>query len=187
MSCCHYFRRLGSHQLSWSTLVKRTLLAFFLLTACSKAATTTTTSTGPVGAPAPAPGPATSTPPRSNDQATGAATARLAVEGFLNAVRAQDIQAMSGIFGTSRGPARDNMNREELEKRLIILQCYFNHDKFRILREFAGDDNHRVVVVELTRGSNTRTPSFYAIAGPGGRFFVDNMEIAAVRDFCRSS
>ena len=157
--------------------MKKTLLALFLLTACTRAATTTSTSTGPVGAPAP-PGPVSNV--------AGGATPAAAVEQFLNAVRAQDIQAMSVNFGTSRGPSRDNMNREELEKRLIILQCYFNHDKFRILREFAGDDNHRVVVVELTRGANTRNPSFYTIAGPGGRFFVDNMEIAAVRDFCRS-
>jgi hypothetical protein len=162
--------------------VKKTLFALLLLTACSRAATTTTTTTtGPVGAPAPAPAPA----PPSNPNATGGATPRAAVEQFLNAVRAQDIQAMSVNFGTSRGPSRDNMAREELEKRLIILQCYFNHDKFRILRELPGDNNHRVVVVELTRGPVTRSPSFYTIAGPGGRFFVDNMEIAAVRDFCR--
>jgi hypothetical protein len=93
---------------------------------------------------------------------------------------------MAVNFGTSRGPSRDNMAREELERRLIILQCYFNHDKFRIVRDLPGDDNHRVVVAELTRGSNVRTPSFYTIAGPGGRYYVDNMEIAAVRDFCRA-
>lgn len=92
---------------------------------------------------------------------------------------------MSVIFGTARGPARDNIKAEELEKRLIILQCYFNHDKFRILRETPGDGSHRVVTAELTRGSNTRSPAFYTIPGPGGRFYVDNMEIAAVRDFCR--
>ena len=165
--------------------MKKTLLALFLVTACSRAATTTTTTTtGPVGAPAPATAPAST--PSTSLNATGGASPRAAVEQFLTAVRAEDIQTMAGIFGTNRGPARDNMNREELEKRLVILQCYFNHDKFRILRDFAGDDNHRVVVVELTRGSNTRSPSFYVIAGPGGRFYVDNMEIAAVRDFCRS-
>lgn len=161
--------------------MKKTLLALFLLTACSRAATTTTTTTaGPVGAaPAPASAP-------TNPNITGGSTPRNAVEQFLNAVRAQDIQAMAVNFGTSRGPSRDNIAREELERRLIILQCYFNHDKFRVLRDQPGDDNHRVVVVELTRGSNTRTPSFYTIAGPGGRFYVDNMEIAAVRDFCRA-
>jgi hypothetical protein len=164
--------------------VKRSLLALFLLAACSHAATTTTTTTtAPIGAPVPAP--ATSEPPRG-DQATGGATARLAVETFLNAVRAQDLQAMAGVFGTSRGPSRDNMNREELEKRLIILQCYFNHDKFRILGESPGEGGHRVVATELTRGTNLRTPHFYVIPGPANRYYVDNMEIAAVRDFCRA-
>ena len=162
--------------------MKRTLLALFLLTACSRAATTTTTTTtGPVGAPAPK----VTTEP-TNDLLTGAATPRAAVEKFLAGVKAQDIQAMGGIFGTSRGPARDNMNREELEKRLIILQCYFNHDKFRIVDETLGEGGHRVVAVDLTRGTVTRSPKFYAIAGPGGRYYVDNMEIAAVRDFCRN-
>ena len=161
--------------------MKRTLLALFLLTACSRAATTTTTSTGPVGAPAPK----VSTEPKADLQ-TGAATPRAAVEKFLTGVKSQDIQAMAAIFGTSRGPARDNMNREELEKRLIILQCYFNHDKFRIVDEILGESSHRIVSVELTRGTVTRTPKFYTIAGPGGRWYVDNMEIAAVRDFCRN-
>jgi hypothetical protein len=159
--------------------VKKFLVSLLLFTACSRAATTTTTNPGPIGA-APAPAPA-------SPNVTGSSAARLAVEGFLSAVKAQDIQAMSVIFGTSRGPARDNMNREELERRLIILQCYFNHDKFRILRETPGDAGNRVVTAELTRGSVARTPAFYAIAGPGGRWYVDNMEIAAVRDFCRSS
>ena len=92
---------------------------------------------------------------------------------------------MSVIFGTTRGPARDNMDRDELEKRLIILQCYFNHDKFRILGETLGEGGHRVIATELSRGTNTRNPRFYTIAGPGGRYYVDNMEIAAVKDFCR--
>lgn len=111
----------------------------------------------------------------------------MAVEQFLSAVRAQDIQAMSVVFGTSHGPSRDNMDRDQLDKRLIILQCYFNHDKFRILGENPGEDGHRVFVVELTRGRLTRTPRFYAVQGPDRRWFIDNMEIAAVREFCRES
>jgi hypothetical protein len=117
---------------------------------------------------------------------TGAATPRDAVEQFLTAVHAQDIQGMGAIFGTSRGPARENMDRDELEKRLIILQCYFNHDKFRILGDAPGEAGHRVVSTELTRGTNVRTPKFYTVEGPSRRYYIDNMEIAAVRDFCRS-
>lgn len=92
---------------------------------------------------------------------------------------------MAAIFGTNRGPSRDNMNRDELEKRLIILQCYFSHDKFRIVGESPGDGGHRVIATELTRGTNNRSPRFYVIQGPSNRYYIDNMEIAAVRDFCR--
>ena len=94
---------------------------------------------------------------------------------------------MSVLFGTKSGPSRDQMSREELEKRLVILQCYFDHDKFRILGESPGESGHRVVEVELTKSGVTRSPSFYAIPGPGSRWYVDNMEIAAVRDFCRKT
>ena len=108
----------------------------------------------------------------------------MAVDQFLAAVRATDLQAMSVVFGTSSGPARDNMEREQLDKRLIILQCYFNHDKSRMLGETAGVGGHRVFTVELTRGRFVKSPRFYAIKGPNERWFVDNMEIAAVREFC---
>jgi hypothetical protein len=153
--------------------VKKVLLAILLLSACSHATTTTTTAPG---------APRTTTGP----QLPGAPSARLAVEEFLAAVRAQDLQAMSAVFGTSHGPSRDNMDREQLEKRLIILQCYFNHDKYRILGDYA-ESSHRVFTVELTRGRLTRQPHFYTIEGPNDRWFVDNMEIAAVKEFCRES
>jgi len=94
---------------------------------------------------------------------------------------------MSVLFGTNHGPSRDNMNRDELEKRLVILQCYFNHDKFRILSESPGESGHRVIEVELTKQGNIRTPNFYAVSGPESRWYIDNMEIAAVRDFCRKT
>ena len=70
---------------------------------------------------------------------------------------------------------------------LTSLQCYFNHDKYRILGEAPGESSHRVFTVELTRGRLTRTPHFYTIQGPNNRWFVDNMEIAAVKEFCRES
>ena len=42
----------------------------------------------------------------------------------------------------------------------------------------------REVSVELKKGNLIRTSTFYAVRGPGGRWYVDNMDIAAVRDFC---
>lgn len=91
---------------------------------------------------------------------------------------------MSTVFGTSKGPARETMDRTELEKREIILACYFNHDTSRTLGEGAGLEGHRDVRVELKKGNLTRQTTFYTVRGPGDRWYVDNMDIAAVRDFC---
>jgi len=139
----------------------RTIAALLLLTAC-----------------------ATGTRTASNGTPTGAAAPQLAVQEFLKAVNAKDIQAMSSVFGTDKGPARETMDRTELEKRLVILACYFNHDTNRILGEASGTGGHREVRVELNKGNMSRQTTFYAIQGPGRRWYVDNMDIAAVRDFC---
>jgi len=108
----------------------------------------------------------------------------LAVDQFLGAVHARDLQAMSTVFGTSNGPARETMDRTELEKREVILTCYFTNDSYRVLGERSGTGGHREVSVELKKGNITRQTTFYAIRGPGDRWYVDNMDIAAVRDFC---
>jgi hypothetical protein len=118
---------------------------------------------------------------------SGAAAPRLAVEQFLSAAKAGDLQAMSVVFGTNKGAARDNIQWNELEKREIILQCFFNADSYRIVSEAAGADGHRVVRAELAKGKVLRQPNFFVIQGPEGRWYVDNMEIAVVRDFCGQS
>ncbi len=120
----------------------------------------------------------------NNGQLTGAATPALAVDQFLTAVRNRDLQAMSTVFGTNKGPARETMDRTELEKREIILACYFNNDSYRTLGEQSGQSGHREIRVELKRGALTRQSTFYAIKGPADRWYIDNMDIAAVRDFC---
>jgi len=118
------------------------------------------------------------------DNSPGAASSVAAVERFFGAVHAQDLQAMSLVWGTSKGSARDNMDRAELEKREVILQCYFNFDTFRVLNESPTSESRRMVRVELQRGGKTRTPVVYTVMGPGGRWYVENLDIAAVRDFC---
>ena len=115
---------------------------------------------------------------------TGAAAPQLAVDMFLKAANAKDIQAMGTVFGTKDGPARQTMDRTELEKRLIILSCYFANDSARTLGEDRGTDGHRELRVELKKGNLTRQTTFFTIQGPGRRWYVDNIDIAAVRDFC---
>lgn len=91
---------------------------------------------------------------------------------------------MSVVWGTSRGPTRDTMDRNELERRAIILQCFLAHDQFRIVSEVPGDGARRIMAVAITRGDQTRQPSFHAVPGPGQRWYVENIDLASVRDFC---
>ena len=48
-------------------------------------------------------------------QMTGAASSQLAVEQFLAAARAQDLQAFSAIWGSERGPAREGRSQRALD------------------------------------------------------------------------
>lgn len=114
-----------------------------------------------------------------------AAGPRQALDQFLAALRAQDLQAMSLAWGTKDGPVRDSkiMSRDEVEKRELLLICYFKHDKFRVIGEQAAVDNQRVMQVELTRGTIVRTTNFFMVQGPE-RWYVTNADIVPTQDLC---
>lgn len=139
----------------------RKVAGLFFLAACSSA-TTAGNSGGLTGAPAP----------------------QIAAEQFLRAVKANDLQAMSTVWGTQNGPVRETMERTSMEKREIILVCYLTHDTARIIGEAQGQQGRRDIRVELKRGNLTRQTTLYAIRGPRDRWYVENVDIAAVRDFC---
>jgi hypothetical protein len=121
---------------------------------------------------------------RNAGQLTGGAAPQIATEQFLRAANAGDLQAMSTQWGTKDGPARETMDRTQLEKRLTILACYFKHDSERVVGEAPGANGRRDVRVELRKGNLTRQTTFYTVKGPGDRWYVENMDIASVRDFC---
>jgi hypothetical protein len=110
---------------------------------------------------------------------------RPALAEFLASVRAQDLQAMSGAWGDKDGAVRDNkkMSRQEMEQRELLLMCYFRHDTYRVLGESPGQDDERVLRVELTKGTLTRTTNFYLTRG-NDRWFVRSADIEPVRDLC---
>lgn len=115
----------------------------------------------------------------------GALGPRPALAEFLSSVRAQDLQAMSGAWGDRDGAVRDNkkMSRAEMEQRELLLMCYFRHDKFRVLGDSPGTNGERVMSVELTKGTLTRTTNFYLVQGRE-RWYVRSADIEPVRDLC---
>jgi hypothetical protein len=108
-----------------------------------------------------------------------------ALDTFLAAANAQDLQAMSGVWGDKDGSVRDSgkMGREEIEKREIIMMCYLRHDKYRVVSDAPAVDNERVLGVELTKGKTSRTSNFN-LATDGSRWYVRSANLEALRDLC---
>jgi hypothetical protein len=116
---------------------------------------------------------------------TGAATARDAATQFMGAVKAQDLQAMGAVWGTASGPARDVLEREDLDKRLVLLQQCYDHDRFQILEESLGPQGTRNIRIQVTRGNTTRIPTFRVVQGPSNRWYVLDTDFPAVQgEFC---
>jgi hypothetical protein len=117
----------------------------------------------------------------------GATTPRGAVEGFLAAVKKQDLQAMSQYWGTEKGLARDHMSREKLEKSLVIIQCSTNHDSW----QYAADGTAIVSLKEQLFGVELRQRGLRAktvmttVQGPENRWFVEDINLVPLGAFCR--
>ena len=119
--------------------------------------------------------------------AVGAATGKAAVDGFLKAVKAQDLQTMSALWGTTKGAARDQMKREDLEKRLIIMQCTLTHDKWVFLedRPRLQTGGRQEFQLELSQAQRSAKTSILTVSGPGNRWFVEDINLLPLKEFCR--
>ena len=119
---------------------------------------------------------------------TGARSASEAATMFVGAANSQDLQAMGAVWGNEKGAARDNMDRMELERRLIILQPCYVHDRAQILDDQMGvTPTERLVRIQLTRANRTKTLQFKVVRGPSNRWYVGDAAYETVQsDFCRS-
>jgi hypothetical protein len=118
---------------------------------------------------------------------TGAPTAREAATMFLGAAKAQDLQAMGAVWGSTQGASRDNMDREQLDRRLLILQPCYVVDRSQIIEESMGaTPTERRIRIQLTRGSRTKNIEFKAVRGPSNRWYVEDVDYDELQaDFCR--
>jgi hypothetical protein len=121
------------------------------------------------------------TPPAT----AGASGARPALDAFLAAIRAKDLQALGAAWGDKSGAIRDNgrITRDELEKRELVLMCYFNHDSYQVLDDQPVAGGERKMSVRLTKGTLSRTTDFFLTSGPD-RWYVRSANMEPVRDLC---
>jgi hypothetical protein len=143
--------------------VKKLLIGFLLLTACA-----TRTSELPSTRPGVAP-----------------SGARPALDAFLGAIRSKDLQALGANWGDKDGAIRDSkrISRDELEKRELLLMCYFSHDSYTVLNDEAAAGGERKMTVRLTKGTLSRTTDFLLASAPG-RWYVRSGNVEPVRDLC---
>ena len=92
---------------------------------------------------------------------------------------------MSGYWGSERGPAREALARDVLEKRELIMQCYLSHDRYNVVSEMAGEKGLRVLRVSLSKGQVTRETTFTTVQGPKSRWYVQEVDLSATADLCR--
>lgn len=123
--------------------------------------------------------------PQGSGEEPGALAARAAVEAFLAAAKAQDIRAMSNVFGHEDGLVRDGESQREHEMRMLSLMCFFNHERASILSETPGE-TRRFLVVELVRDRLRREVTFTAVVGPRRRWYVSGAPVNNLQEFRRS-
>jgi hypothetical protein len=117
----------------------------------------------------------------------GATGPRSALDAFLSAIRSKDLQQLGAVWGDKDGAIRDStrISRDDLEKRELLLMCYFNHDSFRVMSDAPAAGGERVMSVSLTKGTMTRTTNFYLVSG-SDRWYVRTADIEPVRDLCKT-
>ncbi|MDQ6827961.1 MAG: hypothetical protein M3081_03750 [Gemmatimonadota bacterium] len=116
----------------------------------------------------------------------GAASARAAVDRFLVAAKSQDIQEMALAWGTSQGPSRDQVDRSQLERRILIMQSYLScYEKYEVTNQ-STLNNLPVFEVTLTNKRITRTTKLTTVSSRDGRWFVESTELEPIGDLCHA-
>jgi hypothetical protein len=119
---------------------------------------------------------------------TGAASATEAVVAFLSAAKAQDLQAISAVWGNEKSLTRDLVDRQELERRLIIMNCHLRHDESRLAPAQMGESGRVIINAELIKGNVRATVPFTAVKNSGNdRWYVEDVDLRPARSICNSS
>jgi hypothetical protein len=117
----------------------------------------------------------------------GAASSAQAVAQFLAAAKSQDLQAVGAVWGNEESPTRDRIEREEYERRVLIMMCHLRHDAASVGAAAPGEQGRVLHRAELSQGEKTASVQFTTVRNrKSGRWYVFDFDLGAVREFCRS-
>ncbi len=115
----------------------------------------------------------------------GARTPQEAVVQFLDAARAQDMDQMSAVWGNAESPTRDRVERQELERRLLIMTCHLKHDESRLAPAQMGEAGRMLLRADLKQGMKEVTVPFTLVKNPRTEmWFVEDVDLRPAREFC---
>ncbi len=111
------------------------------------------------------------------------ATPDATVVAFLSAVRDNDVERMASMWGNSRGLAADQMDSDELERRLTVTRIYLAHEEYAIVDRptdaiVNAGSNEQVVWVRLTRRGCTPIVPF-TLTRFGDQWLIRNIDLEA--------
>ena len=124
-----------------------------------------------------------------SSEAVAVANPEETVEQFLNAVSATSVESLAQLWGTSRGPAADEMSEEELIKRLGVIVVYLQHERYEIYPStdalLSGTGDERRVRVQLYRSGCSPVVPFTLQRWRDG-WLVSNIDLAPIGNPARS-
>jgi hypothetical protein len=158
--------------------------ALALIAACSSNKPSTTPQPNNGSQPGPVV-PNSNNAPDVDVNATGAPNARGAAQAFLDAGKAQDLQALSAVWGNTTGPLRNSESHDRLEKRELIMMCFFRFDTDSIGSPSAAPGSRIVFPVTLRRGAIAAATTITTVPGPSSRWYVETIDLPKIEKFCQ--
>ena len=119
----------------------------------------------------------------------GAESPRAAVEKYLAAARAQDLQALGAVWGDEKGPTRDRIPRTQLDQLELIQLCLLKHDQARVGDPAVAIGGRFTMQVNLTQGQLQANVRFTVAEGPSNRWYVEDFDSQLLQNtgFCRKA
>jgi len=111
----------------------------------------------------------------------GPATPEAALEQFLTAVNAADIEQMAMLWGSERGPegVTRTMSNEERMQRLTIMQRVLRSDNHLVTVTDNSDPAKRVLTVAMTQGTRRFAVPFTMVPMRAGGWIVNDIKLDA--------
>lgn len=128
-----------------------------------------------------------SSAPVADGSQAGAASPRAAVDQYLAAAKAQDLQALGAVWGDEKGPTRDRTPRAQLEQLEFIQLCLLHHDQARVGEPTGAPGGRFAFMVEMTQGTLKANVPFTTAKGPSNRWFVQDFDAKLLQNmgFCK--